>query len=664
MSRVRVIGHGTLVDEAVALLQKSGVMEPVTTSLDGIVLEPLSVDPALRESLQDRIDRARFSVSFLARYRRYEAPFSLFVGEKIHVDRDGFDELLGGDDAYAHCLRMSDERSTCVREIARLAELERALEPWESLELPIADWRGTEHVALFAGTVPVTRSSAIRGTLREAVVEASVDEVSRGDVREAWIVLAPRELEQSVRDVLGCTEFEESAFPDLFGPPLEELSLAREARAALEERREAIDVEAAAVAATEYSVEFARLRRLEAAAAALEASGRFATTTSTFVAEGWVPDRDRGRLTQALAPLGEAVDVEFRPPKPDDDVPVMLENPAVVRPFEVITDLYGRPAYGGFDPTPVLAPFFFLFFGMCLGDVAYGAMLAGAAWLIKRRLDVAPGVRRFMDLLIAGGLASIAWGFVTRGFFALPAESLPQPLRYRPLIDPQTELLTLLGLCIVIGVVHVSLAVGIALVARWRAGERLDAVTDQGSTLVFIASMVAVVAGAAGVLPESVTMPALWFGLGQAVILKGGFVQALLGRVSRRRLITAPFAGLWGLYGMVGYGSDVLSYTRLAALGLAGMYVGDAMNRLSGLSSEIPAVGPVVGVVVFVVGHVFNVGINVLGAFVHPTRLQFVEFFGKFHEGGGRPFAPLAQGGPGLVIEDTYPSGRKDKVRA
>jgi V/A-type H+-transporting ATPase subunit I len=229
-------------------------------------------------------------------------------------------------------------------------------------------------------------------------------------------------------------------------------------------------------------------------------------------------------------------------------------------------------------------------------------------------------------------------------------ERLPAFLRYDPLIDPATELILLLGVCVAIGVVHVSVGVTIAFVQQWRTGERVAAIAGPGSSLVFIGALVGLVLAIAGVIDPALALPILGVGGLQLVLLQGGLLQVVSGASPPWHLALVPLKGLLGLYSMIGYGSDFLSYTRLAALGLASLYVGDAMNRLTELSAGIPLFGVVLAVLIFVVGHVFNVVINLLGAFVHPTRLQFVEFFGKFYEGGGTAFKPFAHRTRQLVL--------------
>lgn len=661
MLRVEVLGHGSVADDVIGRLQRAGVVEITKVELDDERTAPLAIDQDRLHDLERQIAAAQFVRDFLGRFRKADVAFGTFVSEKIHLGLDEYEALEADADfeaLYRECDVLSDRLGSIERERARLRSLEHDLLPWVALRLQIAQWRGTEHVVMITGTVPAALAAEIRQALRESVLEVSVTEVGRAQDREAWVVMVHRESVADVKAALSMEDFTEVSFPGLEDYPAEELADLRERIGELDaEETEAI-VRAGELA-TEYPRTLALVQALLTDRDAVEVRSCLASTDRAFLVAGWVPERRRQELVSALAPIGSDVDLTFEAPTPEDDVPVELVNNAWVRPFEVLTDLYGRPKYFAFDPTPVLAPFFFLFFGMCLGDVAYGVMLLVGAWLIKHRLDVAEGVRKFMDLLILGGVASVIWGALTRSYFALAAERLPGVLQYRPLIDPASELMLLLGVCVVIGVVHVGVGVAIAFIQSWRAGERADAVAGPGSSLVFVGSLVAMVLAMVGVLDASLAMPLLAFGAGQLVLLQGGILEVLARRVPAWHLALVPLKGFLGLYGMIGYGSDFLSYTRLAALGLASLYVGDAMNRLTELSVGIPIAGWVLAVLIFVVGHVFNVVINLLGAFVHPTRLQFVEFFGKFYEGGGRAFAPFAPRAKQLVLHPR-PAGEQE----
>jgi V/A-type H+-transporting ATPase subunit I len=648
MLRVSVIGHVGVLDETVRLIQRAGAVEVTVREL--IVDEVASLEPdqdRLNE-LEEKVARASFVRDFLGRFRQPENRFSTFISEKAHVSLEEFERLAETPITRlcSECDTMAERLGVIDRERTRLSHLVHDLAPWESLRLQISQWQGTEHVALFTGTVPLSASEGIRQTLRETVTDVSVAEVGESAQRQAWVVMAHRDSLEDVRSTLALTEFIEVSFPGLADYPAEERSRALALIAELTAEQVAIEEHARELAnGGEYLRSIALVQALLSQLDAEEIRSDFARTERTFVVNGWMPQDRREHLVAMLASVELDVDLTFEEATPDEPVPVTLRNPAILRPFEVLTDLYGRPRYGGIDPTPLLAGFFFLFFGMCIGDVGYGLMLGLAAWLIKHRLDVAPGVQKFMDLLMFGSVAAMLVGVATRSYFALSAEALPAFLRYTPLIDPLDEVMTLLIVSVALGVVHVSLGVLTNAYQRWRAGDILGALSEDLTT---IALFVAI--GFAVGFPAAIGW-LLPVAIGLAVLFKGRILERLFIDRSPVQALVGVGKGLLGLYGMVGYASDFLSYTRLAALGLASLLVGDTMNRLAALTSEIPyGIGLLAAVLILVVGHTFNVVIALLGAFVHPTRLQFVEFFGKFYEGGGRQFAPFAPRTKSVVL--------------
>ena len=648
MLKLSVIGHVVVLDQVVGSLQRAGVVEIEVRELPIADIAPLEPDHDRLNDLEERIARATFVRDFLGRFHTSDAPFSTFVSEKVHLTEAEFAGLIEADLAYTlceACEAMAERLAVIERERTRLQRLVHDLGPWEDLHLQISQWKGTEHVVLFTGTVPTSASRAVRQALRDTVTDVSVHEVGESAQREAWVVMAFRNALDDVRATLALTEFTEVSFPGLKDYPAEERARALERLDQLAVEHAEIEEKSRALSDADYERSVALVQALLSQRDAVEVRERFSGTERTFVVCGWVPEASREALVGALAPVEAEVDLTFEEPAPQDRVPVQLVNPRLLQPFEVLTDLYGRPRYGDVDPTPLLAGFFFLFFGMCIGDVGYGLMLGTAAYLIKNRLDVAPGVRRFMDLLMLGSFAAVLVGVATRSYFALSADALPAFLRYTPLVDPLDEVMTLLLVSVALGVVHVSLGVLTSAYRRWRAGDVAGAVFVDLSTIGLFAAV-----GIAVAFPDTIgwLLPAA-FAL--AVLFKGRILEELFIRRSVKGTAIGFGRGLLGLYGLVGYASDFLSYTRLAALGLASLLVGDVMNRLAGLVSDIPfGVGLLAAALILVVGHTFNVVINLLGAFVHPTRLQFVEFFSKFYEGGGRTFAPFAPRTKSVVL--------------
>ncbi len=718
MLKVSALAHASVIEDVVGRLRAAGVLEVTDDAND--LPAPLSAsdEERLRE-YDEYIADAQFVASFLGRYHTSDMPFAQFISEKFHLSEDDF-IALSPDEHFRHvyreCVDISDRLASMSRRKDVLIHLIDDLAPWLDLRLEVTRLQGTEHVVLMTGTVPAGESESIRQRLRDAVSEVTVAELGPAGVREAWVVMAHVSVADEVRAILNVTRFEEVSFPGLTDYPAEETELARTEITHIDTETERLVTRATELSAEEYAHAVTLVEAFQSARGAISLREQLGATERTVLLAGWVPERSREALENALAPFGGLVDLTLEEPTAEDRPPVLLENPKLLRPFETLTDLYGRPRYGELDPTPLLAPFFAVFFAICIGDVGYGLMLIVAFYLIKTRLDVAPGVKRFSDLMIIGGAAAMVAGVCFGSYFAVDFAVIQ---KYAPflarlrLIDPLNQLQEFLIFTIVLGMVQVFFGVLVAIYDAARKGDRSAAVNDQASTII-LAVMIAI-----AVLVPGAMAWGLVLGIGVVMLMKGHAIEAALTdeklpvrervlggawlvlavvwmlalafqgpaaagwtllvatvlgvALSKgvRKTFVGVLGGAYAVYGMTGFLNDILSYTRLAALGLSGTLVGMVFNLLAGLvwdgSAGLFAKGGLsilfgilviaAAALVFVVGHVFNVVINLLGAFVHPARLQFVEFFGKFYEGGGRPYAPFGHTTSAVVLHASSVQG-------
>ncbi|MHB1342378.1 MAG: V-type ATP synthase subunit I [Coriobacteriia bacterium] len=707
MLKVSAVVHASAVADVVERLRSVGVLE-ITPDTNDLPAPESRADEDRLHELDVFLADAQFVVDFLRRYHVNHAPFSTFISEKIHMPADEFAVLAPDAEfmrLYRECLDASDRLASGERQRERLVSLVADLTPWQGLHLQFSRLTSTEKVTLITGTVPANEADAIRQRLRDETPVVSVEELGAVGSREAWVVLAHKSVVDEARSVLDLTSFAEVTFPDLENYPAEEIALANDAIEAIDAERETLLARAKDLAEAHYTGAVAILEALGSAHDAITVRERFGATERTVLISGWVSVKRRDALRDALAATDTHVDISFSEPTEDDRPPVELENAKLIKPFELLTDLYGRPQYHEMDPTPLLAPFFLLFFAICIGDLGYGAMLIAGFWYIKNKLDVAPGVKRFSELMMIGGAGAMVIGFMFGSYFALPYADVAKVLPVPQFLDPLADLQVFLIISVIIGMTQVFFGV---LVAAYDAARRHDyssALNDQISTI-----LLAVMLGMAAI-PDIGPWPIV-LGLGISILMKGHAIEAaladrdlatreratggawvalvlawllslafdgpaligwtLLGATVAgvalskgvRKAFVGTLGGAYAVYGMSGFLGDILSYTRLAALGLSGTLVGMVFNVLSGLvfdaakplfsSGVIGIIGGVIvmllAALVFVGGHIFNVVINLLGAFVHPARLQFVEFFSKFYQGGGRVHAPFGYRTKALVL--------------
>ena len=372
---------------------------------------------------------------------------------------------------------------------------------------------------------------------------------------------------------------------------------------------------------------------------------RFAETRTIYFVEGWMKATDKHALEHGLSAYADSVEIFYEAPDSSDTtVPVILENPPRLQPFEIVTRMFGMPKYYEPDPTPYLAPFFFIFFGLCLTDAAYGVVLALLMGWFMRTYVVDTGTQQLAKLLYYGGISTIICGALTGGWFGNILDYMPEPLAFVTTIknsiivlDPMKQPLVFLGMALMLGYIQLCYGIALKMRHRIRSGEVHDAWLDQGIWLLFINSlfftaMLSALGAGKSLFGQSMIV------MCQGVAILSGAVRVWMNDRGNPHTVKRILVGLYSLYDIVGIFSDVLSYSRLLALGLATGVIAMIIDMFVLMTGKIPGIGFIVGIVIFVGGHAFNLIINTLGAFIHSGRLQFVEFFSKFFESGGKRY--------------------------
>lgn len=371
-------------------------------------------------------------------------------------------------------------------------------------------------------------------------------------------------------------------------------------------------------------------------------------TKKTFMLEGWIPARMTGTAAEILD--GNGAYYKLREPEEKEDVPVLLENKSFFAPTEAITQMYALPAYRGFDPTSIYALFYIAFFGMMFSDAGYGLLLTIGCGVILKKFDLEGTMYKMIKLFFYCGISTTIWGALFGGFFGdligvfsgtfLGKQIAFNAVWFNPLDDP----MKLLIFSLILGVIHLFIGMGIQAYMQLKEGRIMDAICDEGVWYVTILGIAAWLCGSAVLDSAAVSTIGMWVSAAGAVglLVAGGRGKKGFGK------ITGAFANLYNITGWI---SDILSYARLLALGLATGVIAQVVNTMGTLFGGGVA-GLILFVLIFAVGHAINFAINMLGAFVHSARLQYVEFFGKFYLDGGEPFEPFRRKTKYIRIED------------
>lgn len=359
--------------------------------------------------------------------------------------------------------------------------------------------------------------------------------------------------------------------------------------------------------------------------AQIDVCPNFGQTDYTFIIEGWVPE---SRLEQLEAVLHKDLDdqafVARLPfgPKEKERAPVVFKNPPLVQPFEPLVQLLGLPSYRGFDPTVLMSLFLPLFFGMILGDIGHGAILLAAMFYLRRRLDIHSTIRRLAEVVMMGSAWSIVFGFLYGEFFG----NLGKKLGLHPLwFDRGQDLQALFLLTIGVGAGHMVLGLGLGLWEALRRHSRSEAM-EKAAMLASLAALFVLIAVATDYLPHSFFTPGL------ALLVVG--VVVLIYSLGGLGLLLGPLE----LLGTLG---NILSYLRIAAIGLSSVYLAQVANHIAGIFGNL-----LLGLIIAGLFHALNVTLGIFSPTIHSLRLHYVEFFGKFYKGGGQPFSPFRRCAP------------------
>ena len=371
-----------------------------------------------------------------------------------------------------------------------------------------------------------------------------------------------------------------------------------------------------------------------------------------FAFEAWLPVSEYAKLEKWLQNtfIGE-VEIEKIAKEKEEEEPVLLKNFKGVSTYEPIVSMYGLPKKKELDPTIFVMPFFTIFFGICLSDVGYGSILtAFAAWLIIFG-KFSKAAKESLLILLFCGISAIIGGVLLGGYFGMSPDQAPAFLTEMGLNDAGKEVLKFklqalnpmdgvgpiifLGIALGLGVFQILFGITLDFIIKLKNKAYMDAFCDPAAW--FFLLVMLMLYGTADMIGLSKDL------FGKLSLLGAGILILTQGRDQKNWLLK-PIFGLLGLYNITAYLSDLLSYSRIMALGLATGVVGFAMNMTAGIISDmipIPFLGFLVGIAVLLFGHTLNFALSTLGAFIHSGRLQFIEFFGKFYEGGGREFKPF-----------------------
>ena len=540
---------------------------------------------------------------------------------------------LFSDEAYAAALDTAqavldaqDARSRLAAEKSRLTAVRESFVPWQQLPLPL-ETLGTQHTRILLGTVPAqTDLEALRAKVFEAADEVQLEQISADQQSLYLLVFVHKCAAEAVGASLREAGFALTTFDGVQGSAAENIRRTDEAIAACEQQDAEKLAELTALAEQKSALQLAFDRCTQEISKA-QAADRLVHSEKTFCLGGWVPCEDVGKLEALLS--GFCCAWELTDPAPEEypDVPVKLKNNKLTWPLNMVTEMYSLPAYDGVDPNPLMAPFFILFYGIMMADMGYGLLMILASIIITKKSRPKGTSGQMFGLMFSCGISTFLMGALTGGFFG---DFLPQLVG---IIDPDTtfkalpslftpldDTITILIGAMALGFVQIVTGMAISFVEKIKKGQIMDAIWEELTWWVVFAGIACMALG--------VTNIVLYVGLGMVVVGSGWSAKGF-GKV------TAIFGSVYNH--VTGYFGDILSYSRLMTLMLAGSVIASVFNTLGAIPGNV-----VFFLLVSVAGNGLNFALNLLSCYVHDLRLQCLEYFGKFYQDGGKPFEPLA----------------------
>ena len=628
-------------------LQQRGAVElSVPPKTDGMSFSDFTEKTAEAQRLSVQVKSA---LELLNRMAPVKKPLTAMLEPRRDISAGQYkEESAHIEETLAACreiLSLNRQNQDLTADNVRQNALIAQLEPWQNIDIPLLSGF-TKKTAYILGSIRerLTREDILSLLAKELPERDCVDvRLSfSDDTQTCFAVFCLKEDSEEIETVLRNVGFMRA--PDCpERSPQEEINRLKAVIDGNEKQIEKNTAQISAMADRREKIEFA-LDYLSISGDKFSAFGKLEETGRVFFLKAYVAQKDAQRICDYCEKNFDAA-TQLTPPAPGEDVPVLLSNNFFAAPLEGITGMYSMPSERDIDPTGIMAFFYYFFFGMMLSDAGYGlimVLLTGGLLLFKKGMEAK--TKNMLKMWLFCGMSTVFWGAMYGSWFGDAAKVICTEFLGKPGVnplspiwtDPVGDLMNVLVVCFIFGLVHLFVGVALKSVTDWKNGKKLAAFTDSVPTYLTILGIAPIFFNLFTEVPEvlsKIATPVLIVGLVLVVATGGSSSKSIAGKIG---------GGLYEVYNLIGgYLGDVLSYARLLALGLATGVIAQVMNMLGTLPQSRP-VKTVLFIIVFIVGHIANLGINVIGAYVHTNRLQYVEFFGKFYEGGGRAFVPLA----------------------
>lgn len=634
-------------------LQELGVLEVETSIVEGENLE--TIDKLKEKQLFEKnASLAEQALDVLEEYEPEKKSMFASLAGKALLEQETHQQMAEQKDHLFDVTKQILARKKEIAEnlgaIAKLETQKEALTPWLALDVPM-NYEGTKSTATFIGSI------GKQMTLEEIYMGVASQS---GDLDAMDIQIIEVEQDQTylvatcIREKAG--ELEEGLRALGFARPTQVVrEVPSKVKANIEVEIGECDsrISVAKEAICQYAAERNGLRWFSdyyrVRAQKYEVLGRIPHSKQTFFISGYVTKKDSPALEEKLSKHYDlAIDIEEIPE--EEEMPILLKNGKMGGAVEGVVASYGLPQRHEVDPSSIMSIFYFIFFGLMLSDAAYGFIIFVACALVLKKFPrMEESLRKSIRMFMFCGLSTLIWGILFGGYFGDALNIISKtffgheigiaPVWFAPLDDP----MKLLMFSMLFGVIHLFVGLGLKGYMCLKAKKYLDFFCDVVLWYIMLIGLILMLLPTdmfASISQMTLNFPPALNTLAKGMAIGGALGLVLMSGRENKNIALRLALGAYDLYNVTGWLSDVLSYSRLLALGLATGVIASVFNQMGSLAGN-GVLGAILFTVVFIIGHVFNMAINLLGAYVHTNRLQFVEFFGKFYEGGGRPFHPF-----------------------
>ncbi|HPX68365.1 MAG TPA: V-type ATP synthase subunit I [Bacillota bacterium] len=583
-------------------------------------LQPDSDNEAVGR-LEAKLSQVKYSIDFLGKFNTAKKP--LFA-QKVQVDETKRKEYLDNEEKlneiYESC-RSIDSRFTEIKSSeTKLNNAIAQLTPWLALKEKLEEIGTTHNTNSILGFIASKYEDELSTAVKDEDLTAYLEKVGVEKENSYFMVIYHQTCEERISQLLKQVGWTKVTFSEYSGTPEENINRIKAEISNLENIKKELAKKAEAMVPESGFLEILYdLLSIEKDRRSVVKD--FIKTDKTFMLQGWIPEKFADDMTKLLDGITDKYTISFEDPSEEDEIPVLLNNPKAVKPYEMITDLYSVPNAKGIDPNIFMAPFFVVFFGIMVTDAVYGILMSALTGYVLYKYKPQGGMKNMMWIMFFGGISTFFWGGIFGGWLGDLIKV--KPWWFNPLDEP----LKMLIFCLILGVIHLYTGYILQAYQNIKAGNFMDAIYDQVLWLMLLTGLM------------FLALPPL-AAVGKYMAIVGAAGTVIFSARSEKNIFKRLISGVLALYNVSGFLGDVLSYSRLFALCLATGVIAQVFNAM-GLMMGGSIIGKIIMIAFLAFAHVFNTALGVLGAYVHTSRLQYVEFFGKFYEGEGKPFNPL-----------------------